>query len=460
MIRIPDSKPNHLALMVKVTESKIKNFLIKRTDGGFKLNTMWAQTMEDLIEQLSSATQSVLPVPLLPGFFLKKDVAERKSKTSQGARQRSQQQGTRPACFHSSATSTSTAAASSSSAGLSATATTTTTSSPSSSATTSAFSDGLGRKRNAIDVSPRRETARKKLRRPPSSPAATAAPMPAAPTVAMAAAAALAAADDLAAAAAACTDNISDNVETAESEEAAAIATMLARHNATLNGTLLSQSAAQYTAAPASAAVTGGKQNDDEVEQDGNADVTMTNNGNNHGSTASTTANTNDFAVAASNAASDEIMVEEDAVVLNPPHMHAAAHGYTAMHVDELTFAQGDTVAVVEKPEGGWWKGAVEGRTGWFPANHAAPSTVVVAAGAGAGAGAAGGGLSAAAPVLTTSVSDQMLLAPPVGLSGIKVRGSMTMLLPPPPGFDADVESTTTDPIIEINGAVTANSEN
>ena len=397
MIRIPDSKPNHLALMLKVSDTKVRNFLIKRCDGGFKLNAMWAQTMEDLIEQLSSTAQTVLPLPLLPGFFLKKDVAERKSKRgfgkkSQQARQHAQQQ--------------------------------------TSAASLSAAAASVGRKRNANDISPRTDNSHKKLRRrsiqyepsqSQSHPCANdaAAPTPAAPTVATATAAALAAADDLAAAAAAA----GDNVEAAESEEAAAIATMMARHNATLNGTLLSQSAGRFTAAG--------------TDESAANETTMVGGGSG-----------NDWCAAddIGGAASDEIMVEEDAEVLDPPHMHAAAHSYTAMHVDELSFAKGSTIAVIEKPEGGWWKGTVAGSTGWFPENHAAAAA------------------PAPAPVSTASVADPLLLAPPVGLSGIKVRGSMTMLLPPPPGFDENTTGTATetgtDPTLHINGSVTTNSEN
>lgn len=446
MVRIPDSRPNHLALMVKVSDSKVKNFLIKRSNGGFKLNSVWAQTMEDLVELLSSPAQNALPTPLLPGFFLKKDVAERRTKrTFDGKRSRTDG-GTHA---HARPTSNSSAASSAASSATSASSF----SAVSSFTASSSASVRLGRKRNAvaIDVSPRKLDSHKKLRRPPSSPgthtsAAAAAP-PTVPTVALAAAAAAAAADALATATAAAAS--SGNVESAESEEAAAIAQMLARHNATLNGTLLSQTltdaakGAEGAGAPAPASNEGVSANGD-------------------GAAAAAAATT----AATAAAVSHEIMFEEDAEVLNPPQMHIAVHGYTAMHLDELSFTKGSTIAVIEKPEGGWWKGTVDKKSGWFPANHAS--------GEGGGGGAAvpapaavllhvseNGAAEQATESTTDNVADitaPLLLAPPVGLSGIKVRSSMTMLLPPPPGFDS--QSTTTDPEFHIAGAVTAISEN
>ncbi|KAJ3584534.1 hypothetical protein NHX12_015029 [Muraenolepis orangiensis] len=37
---------------------------------------------------------------------------------------------------------------------------------------------------------------------------------------------------------------------------------------------------------------------------------------------------------------------------------------------DELSFSKGDLITVLRQEEGGWWEGAVDGRTGWFPSNY------------------------------------------------------------------------------------------
>ncbi|XP_061580136.1 rho guanine nucleotide exchange factor 7a isoform X2 [Cololabis saira] len=37
---------------------------------------------------------------------------------------------------------------------------------------------------------------------------------------------------------------------------------------------------------------------------------------------------------------------------------------------DELTFAKGDLISVTRQEDGGWWEGALGGRTGWFPSNY------------------------------------------------------------------------------------------
>ncbi|CAL8309176.1 unnamed protein product [Merluccius merluccius] len=37
---------------------------------------------------------------------------------------------------------------------------------------------------------------------------------------------------------------------------------------------------------------------------------------------------------------------------------------------DELSFSKGDLITVLRQEEGGWWEGALGGRTGWFPSNY------------------------------------------------------------------------------------------
>eukprot|EP00051_Salpingoeca_urceolata_P006154 m.81801 g.81801 ORF g.81801 m.81801 type:complete len:2298 (+) comp14704_c1_seq2:319-7212(+) len=45
-------------------------------------------------------------------------------------------------------------------------------------------------------------------------------------------------------------------------------------------------------------------------------------------------------------------------------------HPYSAQNADELTFAVGDKVRVLQKPPGGWWQGSAHDVVGWFPSNH------------------------------------------------------------------------------------------
>ena len=54
-----------------------------------------------------------------------------------------------------------------------------------------------------------------------------------------------------------------------------------------------------------------------------------------------------------------------------------ATHNYAPNNADELRLCEGDEVSVIEQPDGGWWKGEVDGQHGWFPANHSAPATPV-----------------------------------------------------------------------------------
>ncbi|TNN72758.1 Rho guanine nucleotide exchange factor 6 [Liparis tanakae] len=37
---------------------------------------------------------------------------------------------------------------------------------------------------------------------------------------------------------------------------------------------------------------------------------------------------------------------------------------------DELSFNKGDLIHVMRQEEGGWWEGALNGKTGWFPSNY------------------------------------------------------------------------------------------
>ncbi len=46
-----------------------------------------------------------------------------------------------------------------------------------------------------------------------------------------------------------------------------------------------------------------------------------------------------------------------------------ALFDYDAEEADELTFAAGDLISVINKNDNGWWEGEVGGRRGLFPVN-------------------------------------------------------------------------------------------
>ena len=55
------------------------------------------------------------------------------------------------------------------------------------------------------------------------------------------------------------------------------------------------------------------------------------------------------------------------------PKKFRAVHDFNGTQEDELSFAAGATIALLDKPEGDWWKGECDGRTGVFPSNYVEP---------------------------------------------------------------------------------------
>lgn len=47
-----------------------------------------------------------------------------------------------------------------------------------------------------------------------------------------------------------------------------------------------------------------------------------------------------------------------------------ARFNFQQTNEDELTFTKGDIINVTRQEDGGWWEGALSGRTGWFPSNY------------------------------------------------------------------------------------------
>ncbi|KAI9199509.1 uncharacterized protein BJ171DRAFT_214942, partial [Polychytrium aggregatum] len=59
---------------------------------------------------------------------------------------------------------------------------------------------------------------------------------------------------------------------------------------------------------------------------------------------------------------------------LNPANLELCitSYSYTASNMDELSFAEGQIIRVLQKAEGGWWEGQLDQEhvVGWFPANY------------------------------------------------------------------------------------------
>jgi len=47
-----------------------------------------------------------------------------------------------------------------------------------------------------------------------------------------------------------------------------------------------------------------------------------------------------------------------------------ALYDYTAQTEDELSFAEGDVIQIIQKDPGGWWEGQLKDKRGWVPANY------------------------------------------------------------------------------------------
>lgn len=43
---------------------------------------------------------------------------------------------------------------------------------------------------------------------------------------------------------------------------------------------------------------------------------------------------------------------------------------------DELRLNKGDTIIVLDKSSDGWWKGEINGQSGWFPSNYVEEVTI------------------------------------------------------------------------------------
>ncbi|TRY92631.1 hypothetical protein DNTS_007689, partial [Danionella cerebrum] len=53
-----------------------------------------------------------------------------------------------------------------------------------------------------------------------------------------------------------------------------------------------------------------------------------------------------------------------------PQVLVKARFNFQQTNEDELSFSKGDIIQVMRQEEGGWWEGAFNGKTGWFPSNY------------------------------------------------------------------------------------------
>ncbi|CAF1427782.1 unnamed protein product, partial [Didymodactylos carnosus] len=47
-----------------------------------------------------------------------------------------------------------------------------------------------------------------------------------------------------------------------------------------------------------------------------------------------------------------------------------ANYNFKAQNTDELSFNKNDIIVITQSPEGGWWEGTLDTKTGWFPMNY------------------------------------------------------------------------------------------
>lgn len=50
--------------------------------------------------------------------------------------------------------------------------------------------------------------------------------------------------------------------------------------------------------------------------------------------------------------------------------MAVVKYNYKSQQTDELSLTKGAKISVLEKSDDGWWKGELDGETGWFPSNY------------------------------------------------------------------------------------------
>lgn len=53
-----------------------------------------------------------------------------------------------------------------------------------------------------------------------------------------------------------------------------------------------------------------------------------------------------------------------------PQVLVKARFNFQQTNEDELSFSKGDIIQVTRQEEGGWWEGALNSKTGWFPSNY------------------------------------------------------------------------------------------
>jgi len=60
----------------------------------------------------------------------------------------------------------------------------------------------------------------------------------------------------------------------------------------------------------------------------------------------------------------------QNSIIFNPPKQLLTIYAYDATEENEISFAEGDTIYLLEKDDSGWWRGRnLKGQEGLFPSN-------------------------------------------------------------------------------------------
>jgi len=61
---------------------------------------------------------------------------------------------------------------------------------------------------------------------------------------------------------------------------------------------------------------------------------------------------------------------QQNSIIFNPPKQLLTIYAYDATEENEISFAEGDTIYLLEKDDSGWWRGRnLKGQEGLFPSN-------------------------------------------------------------------------------------------
>eukprot|EP01097_Dermamoeba_algensis_P010592 TRINITY_DN78_c0_g1_i11.p1 TRINITY_DN78_c0_g1~~TRINITY_DN78_c0_g1_i11.p1 ORF type:complete len:355 (-),score=69.73 TRINITY_DN78_c0_g1_i11:301-1365(-) len=73
----------------------------------------------------------------------------------------------------------------------------------------------------------------------------------------------------------------------------------------------------------------------------------------------------------------DKSVFNKEKDVVSSDREFKALHDFVPTDPKQIPLTRGDPVTVIEKPEGGWWKGTCKGQTGYFPASYVEPIKLI-----------------------------------------------------------------------------------